>query len=210
MSTVIPKQEGPTFETERTLYSQGYKCIAGVDEVGRGPWAGPVVAAAVILNPNNLPAAQDSKKLNAQKREVLAQHIIQTAHVAFGEASVEEIDQFNIRQATFMAMQRAVAALPHTADYVLIDGNVIPPNLPCAAQFIIKGDSKSLSIAAASIVAKVKRDAYMSALHKQFPHFGWNSNSGYGTKIHQNGLKIHGITPHHRRSFRPIKELIGV
>ncbi len=203
----------PDFSIEQRIANKGYTNIAGVDEVGRGPWAGPVTACAVIL-PANLSGldflidVNDSKKLTAKKREYLIKEIQKHALIGLGEASVEEIDQINIRNATFLAMERAVAALPSQTNYALIDGNAIPNNLPCPAISVIKGDSVSLSIACASIVAKVSRDKLMTNLHEQFPHFGWNSNAGYGTKAHQKGLAEHGVTPHHRRSFKPIKVLL--
>lgn len=197
------------FSREQVLLAQQFQHIAGVDEVGRGPWAGPVVACAVILNPTQLPhGADDSKKLSAKRREELYAQIMATAHVGLGEASVAEIDTLNIRNATFVAMQRAVAALPVVPDFLLIDGNALPPNLPCKASAVIGGDGKSLSIAAASIVAKVVRDKLMAELHDTFPHYGWNSNAGYGTAAHQAGLASHGVTPHHRTSFAPIAALL--
>ncbi|MFZ2620804.1 MAG: ribonuclease HII [Alphaproteobacteria bacterium] len=197
------------FSREQVLLAQQFQHIAGVDEVGRGPWAGPVVACAVILNPTQLPhGADDSKKLSAKRREELYAQIMATAHVGLGEASVAEIDTLNIRNATFVAMQRAVAALPVVPDFLLIDGNALPPNLPCKASAVIGGDGKSLSIAAASIVAKVVRDKLMAELHDTFPHYGWNSNAGYGTAAHQAGLASHGVTPHHRTSFAPIAALV--
>lgn len=179
--------------------------IAGVDEAGRGPWAGPVVAGAVILNYNDIPdGINDSKKLSAARRDALFESIIATASVGIGIASVEEIDQLNILAATKLAMQRAVAALPHQPDRILVDGNQ-PPRFACPVDAIVKGDSKSLSIAAASIIAKVTRDRMMAALAQEFPVYGWEKNAGYGTALHQAGIKQHGITPHHRKSFAPIK-----
>lgn len=196
---------------EHNLQTQGYKAIAGVDEVGRGPWAGPVVAAAVILHAGAqaaLTGVTDSKKLTAAKRESLVTAIKANSTWALGEASVAEIDTLNIRNATFLAMHRAVENLPAAADFALIDGNAIPPNLSIPAQSVIKGDLHSLSIAAASIIAKVYRDAFMADLHQNFPHFGWNTNAGYGTKVHQQGLAHVGVTEHHRRSFKPIQVLL--
>ena len=197
------------FSIEQSLTKQGYSAIAGVDEVGRGPWAGPVVACAVILDPNNLPeGATDSKKLSAKKRESLFNQIMESAQVSLGEASVEEIDTLNIRNATFLAMQRALNGLTQAPDYALIDGNALPKELPCPAQAVIKGDSASLSIACASIIAKVTRDAHMAKLHEEHPHYGWDSNAGYGTAAHQEGLAKQGVTHHHRTSFKPIAELL--
>lgn len=180
--------------------------VAGVDEAGRGPWAGPVVASAVILNAASIPTGlDDSKKLSAIKRDALFEQIMQHATVSVGMASVEEIDTLNILGATKLAMIRAVESLPKQPDVALIDGNQ-PPRLDCKAVAIISGDAKSLSIAAASIIAKVTRDRIMRELAREFPHYGWEKNAGYGTKKHQNGLIEHGVTPHHRRSFKPIQE----
>lgn len=195
----------PTFEFEAAAPQP----VCGVDEVGRGPWAGPVTAAAVILDPANIPAGlNDSKKLTAARRAVLFEAIMATACVSIASASVQEIDQINILQATFLAMRRAIEGLKITPDFALIDGNKIPPNLPCAAQAIIKGDARSLSISAASIVAKVTRDRLMCDLSATFPGYGWETNAGYGTKAHQEGLAKLGITPHHRVSFKPIHKML--
>jgi ribonuclease HII len=184
--------------------------VCGIDEVGRGPWAGPVVATAVIL-PATLPdffaGVTDSKKLSATQREKLFPLLLGCCHVGIGEASVEEIDCVNILQATFLAMQRAFAALPVKPMRALVDGNKVP-RLPCPAEAIIGGDAKFHSIAAASIIAKVTRDRYMAELDKQFPGYGWASNAGYGAPAHQAGLASLGVTIHHRRSFAPIKALL--
>ncbi len=183
--------------------------IAGVDEAGRGPWAGPVVAAAVIINKNSVPKGiNDSKKLTALKREKLYEEIISSCHFGVGIASVEEIDSLNILNASMLAMQRAFANLPVAADIVLVDGNKAP-DLKVKAIPIIKGDSISISIAAASIIAKVTRDRMMLSLAAQFPYYAWERNSGYGTKAHQDGIKFNGITMHHRKSFKPIQAVIG-
>ena len=182
----------------------------GIDEVGRGPWAGPVMAAAVIW-PEGIPLLEgvtDSKKLTAKKRELLAEQIMNLADVGVGSASVEEIDRVNIRQATFLAMERAVEALGSKPAFAWVDGNAIPGNLPCESECVVKGDSKVYTIGCASIVAKVLRDAEMARLHDIFPHFAWDSNAGYGTKAHQEGLKEAGVTPHHRRSFAPIRAIL--
>lgn len=182
--------------------------VAGVDEAGRGPWAGPVVAAAVILRKEVIPSGlRDSKKLSAKKREALFPLIMQQAWVGVGVSEVEEIDEINILEATFLAMQRAVAALPVAPDKVLVDGNMLP-KLNCPAEAIIKGDDKSLSIAAASIIAKVTRDNIMVKLHQDYPQFGWIKNSGYGTADHIAALNQHGPTPLHRKSFKPIRALL--
>jgi ribonuclease HII len=196
------------YELETELRSAGHDIIAGVDEVGRGPWAGPVTACAVILDPNNIPdGLNDSKKLTAKRREELFIQIMGSAQVSLNHVEVEEIDEINILQATFRAMERAVANLPK-ADHILIDGNKIPPNLTPPATAVIKGDAKSVSIAAASIIAKVTRDRLMLDLSKLHPGYGWETNAGYGTKIHQSGLLNHGVTPHHRRSFKPIHNIL--
>ena len=182
--------------------------VAGIDEVGRGPFAGPVVAAAVVLTPDNIPnGIQDSKKLSKQKREALFTEILQSADVGIGEASVSEIDKLNILQATFVAMKRALKALNQSPDSLLIDGNR-DPKLGVPSQLIVKGDSISLSIAAASIVAKVTRDRKMCALSEQYPHYGWEKNAGYGTAEHRKGLSLFGVTPQHRRSFAPIRKIL--
>jgi ribonuclease HII len=183
--------------------------IAGVDEVGRGPWAGPVTACAVVLDPDNIPnGLNDSKKLSARKREQLFEQVMEIADVSIAHVSVGEIDQINILQASLLAMEKAVAGLAMPADFALIDGNKTPKNLICPSKTIIKGDSKSASIAAASIVAKVTRDEMMVALSQQFPGYGWETNAGYGTKQHQEGLATLGVTPHHRHSFKPIHNIL--
>ncbi len=186
--------------------------VAGIDEVGRGPWAGPVLACACIINPLNFSdelAAKldDSKKLTAKRRQDLYQPLLQSSIVGIGQASVKEIDKYNILQATFMAMRRALANLPQMANSALVDGNK-DPSLGIMTKTIIKGDSKSFSIAAASVIAKVTRDKIMQDLAIDFPHYGWQSNAGYGTKAHIDGLAKFGITPHHRKSFAPIAKLL--
>ncbi len=185
------------------------KIICGVDEVGRGPLAGPVVAAAVIL-PRNLPHAilsklQDSKKLSLVQREKLFQPILDSCRTSIAEASVEEIDSINILQASMLAMRRAVEGLNVTIDMALIDGNRCP-KLTCPAEAIVKGDSKSPSIAAASIIAKVTRDRMMARLAEEHPGYGWESNAGYGTAEHLHALQTLGVTRWHRRSFAPVRE----
>jgi ribonuclease HII len=183
--------------------------ICGVDEAGRGPLAGPVMAAAVILEKKRIPKGlNDSKQLSEEARETLFPRIMEMAvAVGVGEASVEEIDLVNIRQATHLAMARAVRALAIPAQFALVDGNDAPA-LPCKCDTLIKGDGLSLSIAAASIIAKVTRDRLMVRLHDEHPGYNWCSNKGYGTPDHYNGLKNHGITIHHRRSFAPIYNIL--
>ena len=183
--------------------------VCGVDEAGRGPWAGPVVASAVVLDPDNIPSGlNDSKKLSAARRDMLFDQIIRQAKVGVGIAEVDEIDRLNIGKATYLAMRRAILNLPELPSYALIDGKYLPPGIPCPAVAIIKGDGRSVSIAAASIVAKVTRDRIMVALAQQFPGYGWQNNMGYGVKTHSEALKSLGVTPHHRRSFKPIHNIL--
>jgi ribonuclease HII len=183
--------------------------ICGVDEAGRGPLAGPVVAAAVILDRKRIPRGlNDSKQLSEDVREELYPKIMEMAvAVGVGEASVGEIDLVNIRQATHFAMARAVRALGVAAEFALVDGNDAPA-LPCRCDTLIDGDARSLSIAAASIIAKVTRDRMMVKLHDEHPGYNWKSNKGYGTPEHYVGLRAHGVTLHHRRSFAPIHAIL--
>src|SRR5215831_361820 len=183
--------------------------VAGVDEAGRGPLAGPVVAAAVILDRKRVPRGlNDSKQLTAEAREELFPQIMARAvAVGVGEACVDEIDLINIRQATHLAMARAVRALSVAATFALVDGNDAPA-LPCPCDTLIDGDARSVSIAAASIIAKVTRDRMMIRLHDEHPGYNWKSNKGYGTPEHYAGLRLHGATVHHRRSFGPIRNLL--
>lgn len=183
--------------------------ICGVDEVGRGPLAGPVVAAAVVLPENGLPAEveskiRDSKKLSEKQREALYPALTQHCRYAVAQGSVEEIDSLNILQASLLAMKRAVDGLGLAPDHALIDGNKIPAGLPCQATTIVGGDDKSLSIAAASIIAKVTRDRLMKQLAAQHPAYGWEKNAGYGTAAHMKALQTHGVTVWHRQSFAPV------
>jgi ribonuclease HII len=193
---------------ERAAKRNGYEIVAGIDEVGRGPWAGPVYACAAVIDTrkiarHGLSPLDDSKKLNAAQRETLHARLIDCAQVGIGFCSVEEIDTLNILQASLLAMKRAVAALPVQPHYALVDGNKAP-DLACPCETIIEGDAKSYSIAAASIVAKVTRDRLMVELAQSFPGYGWHTNMGYGTKEHQAGLAQHGVTIHHRKSWAPI------
>ena len=180
--------------------------LCGVDEAGRGPLAGPVMAAAVMLDPARpIAGLRDSKKLSAAKRELLADEIrLHAAAWCVAEASVAEIDQLNILQATMLAMQRAVAGLGRAPDDVWVDGNRCP-NWAWRSQAVIKGDDKVAAIAAASILAKTTRDQFMQQLHTDFPAYGFAQHMGYGTAVHLAALKIHGACPHHRRSFGPVK-----
>ena len=199
----------PDFSLEDLALANGATLVAGVDEVGRGPLAGPVTAAAVILDPARIPAGlNDSKKLSAKRREALSQEIKAMAQVSVAHASVEEIDEHNILRASHIAMERAVAALDPAPDYLLIDGNMIPRGLLQTSQAVVKGDGRSVSIAAASIVAKTVRDHIMMDLAQQFPGYGWETNAGYPSKSHKEALQNLGVTPHHRRSFKPIHNIL--
>ena len=199
----------PDFTFEHEAIAAGATRIAGVDEVGRGPLAGPVTAAAVILSPGNVPAGlNDSKKLSMARRERLCNAICEVARVAVAHASVEEIDRLNILRAAHLAMERAVAALDPAPDFVLIDGNLIPRGLSVPARAVVKGDARSLSISAASIVAKTRRDRVMWDLAQQFPGYGWETNAGYPSKSHKAALQNLGATPHHRRSFKPVHNIL--
>jgi ribonuclease HII len=200
----------PSFEFETRVSG----IVAGIDEVGRGPLAGPVVAAAAIIDRARAPASllkliDDSKKLSEARRETAYEAMIASGCVgyAIAEASVTEIDRINILQATFLAMRRALAALAERPDRVLVDGNKVPPDLGCAGECIVGGDSVSYSIAAASILAKVTRDRQMARLAEQFPGYGWESNRGYGSAMHLRALEQLGPTPHHRMSFAPLNRL---
>ena len=199
----------PTYQYERKLQSKGYSTIAGVDEVGRGPIAGPVYAAAVILDPNHIPTGlNDSKKLSAKKRNLISEQIIKHADVSIASASEREIEELNILRASHLAMMRAIDGLKSTPNHVLIDGNLLPHDLTIPATALIKGDTRSVSIAAASIMAKISRDLIMCDLGQQFPGYGWDKNAGYPTKQHLNALQDLGVTPHHRRTFKPVYNIL--
>ena len=203
----------PDFQLESHLTGR----IAGVDEAGRGPWAGPVSAAAVVLDQANLPDAlrdglDDSKKLSPRTRDALFDALHEQARlgnvdIGVGLSSVAEIERDNILAATMTAMARAVTDLDRPVDIALVDGNRVP-NLTCTVQTVVKGDQRSLSIAAASIIAKVTRDWIMAELDAQHPGYGWAHNAGYGTAEHRVALLQLGVTPHHRRSFKPIAALL--
>lgn len=210
----------PDFELEAAHGADRGKLVIGVDEAGRGPWAGPVTAAAVWLAPDRLPAdlragLDDSKKLTRASREAIFQEMRALAaakdpplRLAQGEASVSEIDRLNILQASLLAMERAVRALALMPDSVLVDGNRAP-RLDWPVTTVIGGDRKCLTIAAASIAAKVTRDRLMARLGEAHPGYGWERNAGYGTAAHRAALARLGVTPHHRRSFRPIREALN-
>lgn len=204
----------PDFEIENSLN----KIVAGIDEAGRGPWAGPVVAGAVVVLDKNLQeellkGLDDSKKLSAKKREALYAKLWEEEKngkvaIGIGQASCQEIDELNILQATFLAMKRATAALKVKPEVAIIDGNQNPKNFPCPSKTVIKGDAKSMSISAASIVAKVYRDRLMADLAQKYPFYAFEKNAGYGTAAHIAGLKAYGITPEHRKSYKPIKAFL--
>jgi ribonuclease HII len=199
----------PNFSFESAALNQGHSIICGIDEAGRGPWAGPVVASAVILDPKNIPhGLNDSKKLNEAKREALFDPIMCLSKVGIGIVSAAEIDEINILQATFLAMQRAFDQLEIKPHLALIDGNK-SPKLNCKTQTIIGGDAKSLSIAAASIIAKVTRDRIMHQLDQTYPHYGFIRHKGYGTAAHAAALAIHGPCAEHRKSFKPIALILA-
>ncbi len=202
------KRDYPDLSLERAAGGR----VAGVDEAGRGPWAGPVVAAAVMFDEDGPPPAlgariTDSKQCSAAQRAALHPEILACASAAVGIASVAEIDCINILQASLLAMRRAVARLDPAPSLALVDGNQAPL-LPCPVRTVVGGDRRSLSIAAASIIAKVTRDRLMARLAAHHPGYGWERNAGYGTAAHRSGLARLGPTPHHRRSFRPIRELL--
>lgn len=199
-----------SFELEANEIRLGAAPIAGVDEAGRGPWAGPVVAAAVILDLDAIPPGMaDSKALTPEEREAIYPRILETAHVGVGIANVARIDRDNILNATMWAMAEAVAGLTVAPRLVLIDGNRAP-KLAAESRTIVKGDARCLSIAAASIVAKVTRDRMMVALGAEFPAYGFERHKGYGTPEHQAALVRHGVTEHHRRSFKPVQLALGL
>ena len=183
--------------------------VAGVDEVGCGPLAGPVTAAAVVLDPKCIPdGLNDSKKLTAKRRLELYWQLLDCADVSIAHASVAEIDEINILRASHLAMERAIAGLQVLPEHVLIDGKMIPRGLRLPATTLVKGDSRSVSISAASIAAKVCRDCVLVDLAQQHPGYGWETNMGYGSKKHMEALRSLGVTPHHRRSFKPVHNML--
>ncbi|HSI40859.1 MAG TPA: ribonuclease HII [Xanthobacteraceae bacterium] len=198
----------PGFDHERAAWAAGEVPVAGADEVGRGPWAGPVVAAAVILDPGRVPPGlDDSKKLSAPRREALFELICATAEVSVAFAPPARIDSHDIRKATLWAIARAVAGLPSAPRLLLVDGRDLPP-VSCAARAIIGGDGLIASVAAASIVAKVTRDRLMASLGLAFPGYGFERHMGYGTAEHAAALSRLGPCRHHRRSFAPVRALL--
>jgi ribonuclease HII len=199
----------PDFSFEFAAMARGQTYVVGVDEVGRGPLAGPVTAAAVRLDPDNIPnGLNDSKQMSKVRREALHDILMEDADVSVAHASVAEIDQFNILRASHLAMERAIAGLGQTPHHVLIDGNMVPRDLTLSAETLVKGDGRSLSIAAASIVAKVCRDRIMWDLAQHYPGYGWETNQGYPSKAHREALQNLGVTPHHRRSFKPVYNIL--
>ena len=199
-----------TFELEAIELELRGGPVAGVDEAGRGPLAGPVVAAAVVLDPDNIPEGiADSKALDAEDRRRIYERILAVARVGIGVADVVRIDADNILNAALWAMAQAVARLDCAPKLVLIDGNKAP-TIDFPTRTIVQGDARCLSIAAASIVAKVARDAMMTELARSFPHYGFDRHKGYGTPEHQAAIARYGVTPHHRRSFRPVQLALGL
>jgi ribonuclease HII len=199
----------PDFSFELAARAKGFSTICGIDEAGRGPWAGPVIAAAVILDGSNIPdGLDDSKKLAEAKREHLFGQIMASACVGIGIGDEARIDSDNILATTLWAMAAAASQLKHRPDFALVDGNRAPL-LSCAVQTIVEGDGRSLSIAAASIIAKVTRDRMMRQLDLEFPAYGFARHKGYGTAAHNAALREHGPCPHHRKSFAPIAKLLA-
>jgi ribonuclease HII len=195
------------FSLELVARNAGHWPVAGTDEAGRGPLAGPVVAAAVILDPENIPEGlNDSKQLTLAQRETLFEAIMATAHVSIAASGPRHIDERNILRASLDAMRRAVAGLSVRPAYVLTDGRDVPRNLCCAGKAVIQGDARSVSIAAASIIAKVTRDRMMARAHHVYPAYGFAQHAGYGTPQHRAGIQTHGPCPLHRMSFRPLRK----
>lgn len=198
----------PDFSFELAARRDGFWPVAGADEVGRGPLAGPVVAAAVILDPESMPdGLNDSKLLSAEQREALFNQIMATATVSIASSSARHIDTANILKASLDAMRRAIDGLATTARFVLIDGRDVPKGLSCHAKAIVKGDSRCVSIAAASIVAKVTRDRMMARADATFPSYGFALHAGYATSMHRDAIDRHGPCPLHRMSFRPFRQV---
>lgn len=209
----------PLLDFEKRLWTEGCIRVAGMDEAGRGPLAGPVVAAAVVFDRRFIEVEysgvfrglDDSKKLSERQRNVFYALLTDSplVEIGVGQADVSEIDSLNILRATHLAMSRALKNLPSMPDYVIVDGRPVP-GLPVPSTAIVKGDSKSCSIAAASVVAKVVRDKLMVAFDKKFPEYGFKKHKGYGTSMHLQALLKHGPTPQHRRSFTPVRNIAGI
>ncbi|HVM43643.1 MAG TPA: ribonuclease HII [Gemmatimonadales bacterium] len=193
------------FTVEQSYFTRGLRSVAGVDEAGRGPWAGPVIAAAVVVTPDStwLEGVDDSKQLTRRRREDLAAAIVSSLAYGVGGASVREVDRFNVRVAAALAMRRALARLRVAADVVVVDGLAMP-ELGRAHEAMVDGDARCFAVACASILAKTVRDRLMGRLALRYPEFGWDHNAGYGTADHRAALDRRGPTPHHRRSFTPV------
>ena len=205
----IPVRTLPTFDLEEAMMLEHSGPVVGIDEAGRGPWAGPVVVAAVILNPARIPEGlNDSKLLSPEAREDRYVEIMATSCVAIAIGQVRRIDKINILQASLWSMRLAYRALGVPVGSALIDGNIIPRRFPAKARAVVGGDGLSLSVAAASIVAKVTRDRIMVKLARRYRRYGWESNKGYGTPEHARAVKKHGVCTHHRRSFSPVERAI--
>jgi ribonuclease HII len=205
----LPERPSPSFEYEASMMDQHGCPVAGIDEAGRGPWAGPVVVAAVVLNPNRIPEGlNDSKLLSAETRADRYAEIIATACVSVMIGNVRRIDRINILQASLWGMRMAYRGLGLPKGCALIDGNIVPKRFPAPARAIVGGDGLSLSVAAASIVAKVTRDRLMVRLARRYRRYGWENNKGYGTPEHALAVKKHGVCTHHRRSFAPIERAL--
>ena len=205
----LPPDGKPNMQYEEEAFAQGFSRICGIDEAGRGPLAGPVTAAAVILpHGYELPGLNDSKKLTARRREQLFEALMADDSVqkCIAQATVQEIDELNILRATHLAMQRAALGLTPPPDFCLIDGLAVP-GFPLLSQNLVKGDARCLSIAAASILAKVSRDRYMAELDARYPQYGFARHAGYGTKEHMQAIQRYGVTEHHRRTFTPVAQM---
>jgi ribonuclease HII len=201
----------PSFDLEAAMMDQYQGPVAGIDEAGRGPWAGPVVIAAVILNPNRIPEGlNDSKVLTPEARADRYEEILATSLVSVVISPVKRIDRINILQASLWGMRAAYRGLGVPLGSALIDGNIVPRRFPCKARAVVSGDALSLSVAAASIVAKVTRDWLMVKLSRRYRRYAWDSNKGYGTREHAEAIKKHGVCIHHRRSFSPIERALNL
>jgi ribonuclease HII len=201
----------PSFDLEAAMMDQYQGPVAGIDEAGRGPWAGPVVIAAVILNPNRIPEGlNDSKVLTPEARADRYEEILATSLVSVVISPVKRIDRINILQASLWGMRAAYRGLGVPLGSALIDGNIVPRRFPCKARAVVSGDALSLSVAAASIVAKVTRDRLMVNLSRRYRRYAWDSNKGYGTREHAEAIKNHGVCIHHRRSFSPIERALNL